>query len=68
MKDLIFEAGNRSQVLLPLKLQGSDGALLEKGTIAFALQERNAAERKALTRLSKESCLDLCGICAGSAR
>lgn len=35
---LIFEAGNRSQVSPPLKLQESDGALLEKGTIAFASQ------------------------------
>lgn len=51
MIDLIFEAGNRSQVSLPLKLQESDGALLEKGTIAFALQERSDTERKALTRL-----------------
>jgi len=37
---LIFEAGNRSQVSLSVKLQESYGAVIEKGDIAFALQGR----------------------------
>lgn len=47
--DLIFEAGNRSQLSLLLKLQESDGILLKKGTLTFALQRRRKVILKRMT-------------------
>ena len=68
--DLIFEAGNRSQVSLPLKLQESDGALLEKETIAFALarKQRSDTEKNDHDEPLKRTGWILFWICAGSAR
>lgn len=68
MIDLIFEAGNRSQVSCPLKLQESDGALLEKRTMAFALQGRRKVMLKRMNMMAfkkngLDSLLDLCWPC-----
>lgn len=54
MIDLVFETGNRNQVSIPLKLQKSDGALLEKGTVAFALQGRRKAVLKRIIMMEHE--------------
>lgn len=67
--ELVFETGNRSQVSLPLKLQKSDGALLEKGTIAFALKGRRKAVLKRIIMMELEKEWAECFFgCAGSAR